>query len=347
MGQPYVFGGYSLTGGGFWNGSSNVSGALTVSGAPPEPFIGWANLQWPGSAQIQLGESLMVYAQAWIENITGQGTATSGLQAWIGFSTSNSDPATWTSWIPAGFNVAVGNNDEFLADLGNFIPGAGTYYYASRFRYLQQPYVYGGFSTANGGFWNGTSYVSGVVTVSGQSTSYPVLFTVTDLTGLYQNIKLKGSMTNWQPVSMQRNGSTWTLTLDLLPGVYEWGVIEDDGSPEGIWLVEGPNLVLALDINGNISGTTAYNITYVGLPENDLHVRLFPNPNHGRFRLELQQAEGIKALWITDIAGNKVLEQNFMEKNMHFDLSPLHSGVYFLYLQTGKVLHVRRIIIVR
>jgi len=51
-------------------------------------------------------------------------------------------------------------------------------------------------------------------------------------------------MTGWETVPMEQNGNVWTLTLDILPGTYEWGVIEDDGSPEGIWLIEGPNLVL-------------------------------------------------------------------------------------------------------
>ncbi|MCE1201890.1 MAG: T9SS type A sorting domain-containing protein, partial [Bacteroidia bacterium] len=346
-GQPYVFGGYSAEGGGYWNGTSNVSGVLTVTSTPPEPVIGWANLQWPGSAQIQLGDPLMVYAQAWIENITGQGTATPGLQAWVGFSTQNTDPATWTSWVPAGFNVAVGNNDEFVANLAAYLPGAGTYYYASRFRYLLQPYVYGGFSAGNGGFWDGTTNISGVVTVTGQATSYPVLFTATDLTGLYQNIKLKGGMTNWQPVAMQRNGNVWTVTLQLLPGVYEWGVMEDDGSPEGIWLVGGPNLVVAVDINGNISGTTSYTITFVGIDENDLVSKVFPNPNFGRFTLEVQQPGQLKELWITDLTGNVILRKNHIGRNEIFDLSPLNSGVYLLYLHTGKGLLVHKIIKLR
>ncbi|HMM12942.1 MAG TPA: T9SS type A sorting domain-containing protein, partial [Bacteroidales bacterium] len=343
-GQPFVYGGYADSGGGFWNGTTNVSGVLTVNSTPPEPVIGWANLQWPGSAQIQLGDPLDVYAQVWIENITGQGNATPGLQAWIGFSTTNTDPSTWTSWVPANFNVAVGNNDEFSTNLGNWLPGAGTYYYTSRFRYLSQPYVYGGFSPDGGGFWNGTSNVSGVVTVTGQAASYPVLFTVTDLTGLYENIKLKGSMTNWQPVPMIRSGNIWTLTLQLQPGVYEWGVLEDDGSPDGLWLVQGPNLVMAIDLNGNISGTTTYFITYVGLPEKDVQARIYPNPNNGRFTLEILQPESISACWITDITGNRVLEQKLVEKVMHFDLSPLHSGVYLLFLQKGRELHVYKII---
>jgi hypothetical protein len=342
-GQPSVYGGYSAEGGGFWNGTSHVSGVLTVSSTGPTPGIGWANLQGPASGTITPGQNFSVYGQVWIENTTGTGTATPGLQAWIGFSTQNTDPSTWTSWVPASFNTAVGNNDEFSTNLGSWLPGPGTYYYASRFSYLTQPYVYGGFSAGGGGFWNGTSNLSGVVTVSG-ATSYPVVFTVFDLTNLYDNIKLKGSMTNWQPVAMQRNGNLWTLTLQLLPGVYEWGVLEDNGSPDGIWLVEGPNLIVTIDLNGNISGTTTYYITYVGLPEVEIEARIYPNPNNGRFTLEVQPSQSVKTCWITDIAGNRIEEHQFLEKNTSFDLSSLHSGIYLIYLQTSKGLQVYRII---
>ncbi|MBZ0243103.1 MAG: hypothetical protein K8F24_07810, partial [Bacteroidales bacterium] len=83
---------------------------------------------------IEPGEEFMVYAQAWIENTTGSGTATSGLQSWIGYSTDNTNPNTWTNWIEADFSSAQGNNDEFFANLGVEMTAEGTFYYASRFK---------------------------------------------------------------------------------------------------------------------------------------------------------------------------------------------------------------------
>jgi len=143
-------------------GNNMFLDSLAIEGLPD---IGWCNLQWPPSATINIGDSTWIFAQVWIDGVTSDSGATPGLQAWIGYSSTNSDPSTWTNWIPATFNVQAGNNDEFMAYIGNNLP-AGTYYYASRFKYLQGNYKYGGYSSSGGGFWDGTNYVSGVLTVT-------------------------------------------------------------------------------------------------------------------------------------------------------------------------------------
>ena len=129
------------------------------------PDVGWCNLQWPPNATITVGDSTWVFAQVWIDGLTSNPGVTPGLQAWIGINSENTNPNTWTNWVPATFNVDVGNNDEFMAYIGQNLP-PGTYYYASRFKYLQGNYNYGGYSAGGGGFWDGTNYVSGVLTVN-------------------------------------------------------------------------------------------------------------------------------------------------------------------------------------
>jgi hypothetical protein len=154
----YVYGGFN---GGFWNGTANVSGVLTVNA--PTVQIDWCNLQWPASGTITLGGAFDVYAQVYepgVTNSLGQGA---GITAWIGYSTTNSDPSTWTNWVAATFNTDAGNNDEYTANIGSAISNGGTFYYASRFKLGLSDYVYGGFS---GGFWDGTSNISGVLTVN-------------------------------------------------------------------------------------------------------------------------------------------------------------------------------------
>src|SRR5690606_15007407 len=81
---------------------------------------------------------------------------------------SNTNPNTWTTWIPATFNVETdgGNNDEYQATIGSTLM-PGTYYYASRFRLNNGPYVYGGNPFNQ---WDGTLSVSGVLTVAPNPT---------------------------------------------------------------------------------------------------------------------------------------------------------------------------------
>ena len=71
--------------------------------------------------------------------------------------------------VPSTFNTEVGNNDEYVADIGVAITQPGNYFYATRYQYLNQAYVYGGFS---GGFWDGTTNVSGTLAVN--STEVPL-----------------------------------------------------------------------------------------------------------------------------------------------------------------------------
>ncbi len=132
----------------------------------------YANLQFPATINVVQGNSEIVYGQVYeagltdvAPNIDGQAP---GIEAWVGISPegSNTDPSTWTNWTVADFNALhVSNNDEYMLAIGgNLAPG--TYYYATRFRLNTGPFVYGGTDGTNGNFWDGTTYMSGVLTVT-------------------------------------------------------------------------------------------------------------------------------------------------------------------------------------
>ena len=159
------YGGYNPGGGGFWDGVDNISGILTIGNVGPA--VDWCNLQWPPDGTIHEGEEFMVYAQAWIADVTNLEGATPGLSAWIGINDENSNPADWPeeAWLSADFNVDAGNNDEFWLDIGSNLP-VGIYYYASRFQLEGGPFSYGGYNEGGGGFWDGIDNISGMLEVS-------------------------------------------------------------------------------------------------------------------------------------------------------------------------------------
>ncbi|MDD2387704.1 MAG: choice-of-anchor J domain-containing protein, partial [Bacteroidales bacterium] len=129
----------------------------------PATTITWCNLQHPGTHTMYANETVDIYARAYEDGVTNAdaNAAGTGVECWIGYSETNTDPSTWANWIPATYNLDVGNNDEFVATLETLTPG--TYYYASRWRLDGGLYSYGGF---DGGFWDGTTNVSGVLTVN-------------------------------------------------------------------------------------------------------------------------------------------------------------------------------------
>jgi len=151
---------------------NSLTGFGEAPEAPSTDEPDWCNLQSPENGTIDYGGTYDVYAQVYEDGVTNPEGQAPGIEAWIGVSTEDTDPSTWTTWIPATYNVDAGNNDEYMANIGSSLP-AGTYYYASRFSLNSGPYVYGGYSEPGGGFWDGTTNVSGVMTVNPPSTTLP------------------------------------------------------------------------------------------------------------------------------------------------------------------------------
>jgi|GEM_PF-5476100 len=177
--EAFVFGGFNDDGGGFWDGETNVSGVLTVNEpiVDPDPEITFANLQFPGNETIEIGGSIDAFAQVEVSELSAdEENAYEGLTVWIGYSEENTNPSTWTTWVEASYN-GLGEfslRPEYTATIGSEITEAGTYYFASRFQLEEEAYVFGGISDDGGGFWDGETNVSGVLTVN----AAPLIVTV-------------------------------------------------------------------------------------------------------------------------------------------------------------------------
>jgi hypothetical protein len=145
---PFAYGGTA----GVWN---NDSAILTVT----SNLVNFANIQFPATANILQGTSETIFARVYEPTFTEAAGANGAITAWIGYNATNTNPNTvgWT-WVAATYNVQVGNDDEYQADLGAAL-APGTYYYASRFQKTgSTQYAYGG----TAGIWNNDS---GVLTI--------------------------------------------------------------------------------------------------------------------------------------------------------------------------------------
>ncbi|PLX19280.1 MAG: hypothetical protein C0599_11065 [Salinivirgaceae bacterium] len=195
-GVNYSYGGYN---GGEWDGTTNVSGTLTVNTNYPD----WCNLQWPETGSIDLGDAYAVYARVFETGVTEAAGQGAGVTAWIGYNTADTDPSTWTDWVVASYNTDNGNNDEYSADLGAALAAGGTYYYASRFSVNGSDYKYGGYNAGGGGFWDGSTNVSGVLTVTATGPCGTETFT---------NIPTASSSSYTARSWTGDDGSTWSAT---------------------------------------------------------------------------------------------------------------------------------------
>jgi hypothetical protein len=135
--------------------------------------LDYYNLQFPATLTFPENEMTdqFVYAQAYEAGLTDttMGSAAAGIEAWIGYSSDDTDPSgTGWIWEVAAFNLEVGNNDEYSVDMQDLGLAEGTYYYASRFTLNAGPSMYGGILAdgSNGGVWDGITNISGVLTVT-------------------------------------------------------------------------------------------------------------------------------------------------------------------------------------
>ena len=135
---------------------ANVETAFggTSSGTTLTPEkVDYNVVQYPKTEQSpNEGSIYTVYVQAYEPSVTTNTAASIRINAWVGYSSTNDNPANagWT-WIAASFNLQNGssNNTEYKADLPTNVPG--TYYYAARFEMDNSGvYTYGG----SGGNWN-------------------------------------------------------------------------------------------------------------------------------------------------------------------------------------------------
>ncbi|MHC1736921.1 MAG: YCF48-related protein [Ignavibacteriaceae bacterium] len=250
--------------------------------APVVVNIDWANLQWPAAINVVRGDSDRVYAQAWINGVTPAPGAAPGLVCWIGVNSANTDPSTWneTAWKLAAYNTAhVSNNDEFMGDIGaGLVPG--TYYYAARWQYNTAPYQYGGFSNTGGGFWNGTTNVSGVLTVSPLTTtlwqksaaqvSLPLWFSTSGSTERgFAFGKTNATEVNDRIYVVSRNGGLFVKIVDALTG----------------------NDVGSMDVTGIAGGTFALNDIDVTSDGKIIAANLTTNASTDTFRVYMWNNE--------------------------------------------------------
>ncbi|MBC7937450.1 MAG: choice-of-anchor D domain-containing protein, partial [Rhizobacter sp.] len=153
---------------GFGPGATQLPGGEIV---PRIVYLDFLNLQSPATASVTIGANITAYAQVYKAGLTDAAGQAPGILAWIGYNTSNTDPSTWTNWVPATFNTQAGNNDEYQATFGAALT-VGTYYYASRFLINGGIYQYGGYSAAGGGEWDDPDYVSGILTINDNTVDF-------------------------------------------------------------------------------------------------------------------------------------------------------------------------------
>ena len=196
---------------------ANCSVTATTAITAVDCAIPYANLQFPGAATITNCESQTFYAKVYKAGVTEASGPDAGIQAWIGRNTANTDPATWSesSWQLATYTGQAGNDDEYQVTFGPSV--AGTYFVASRFVFAPGTFVYGGFTSAGGGIWDGTTNVSAVLTVGDSPAPTAVAQTICNA-GTVADLVAAGAGLQWYAAAT--GGTALAGTTVLATGDY-------------------------------------------------------------------------------------------------------------------------------
>lgn len=267
--------------------NTNFRDRRLVCGIPSTDTPDYVNIQFPATTSTPLGgPDVTIYAQVYeagltdvAPNITGQAP---GITAWIGYSTTNTNPNTWTNWVPATWNAGhVSNNDEYQIGLGATLP-AGTYYYASRFRLNNGPAVYGGVNN----IWNATTAPSGVLTVVSPVTNDLFANAIAVTCGnVYTGNTTQAALDEdnapdgfgadmdarnvWYKFT--GTGAAQTVTLNLCGSAYDTSVLVYTGTSGNLTLIaanDDDNTCVSNTLNSKVNftsdGTTTYYIAIEG-----------------------------------------------------------------------------------
>ena len=134
-------------------------------------LLDWANLQFPASETYSCnGGQIAIYGQVYEPGITdgpGQG---SGITVEYGYSTSNSDPSTWTDWYTATYNTDVGNNDEYNGVISQALYNLNSTTIITLLDINLRVVIGNMVDTME--VLDGTSHVSGVLTVTPENATF-------------------------------------------------------------------------------------------------------------------------------------------------------------------------------
>lgn len=352
--------------------------------APSADLPDYANLQFPYTATIPVGGSVTVYGRVYEGGLTDTTSGQApGISAWVGYSTTDANPNTFTNWVPATFNVETdgNNNDEYQAIIGATL-APGTYYYATRFQLNTGAYVYGG---TNFGFWNGTDKINGVLTVSppppvtpncdvasslpdpsfGGSTWTRPLAGGTGLSGVGVGV----SYHIYGPFNVSASGSyTFTSTQDFdgLIFVYQSSFDPNDqltnfvaGNDDS-----GPGSVITTDLNAGTNYyfvTTSFSPTDFGSFSTDitgagtvscgtLGVPGFNDnnftfyPNPVKNILTLSYNQEISTVEVFNLLGQRVSSFKINANSAQVDMSSLSKGAYMVKVTSNDQVKTIKVI---
>jgi hypothetical protein len=323
--------------------------------------IEWACLQSPGSGVITAGDSFMAYGEVFMDNMTGGDDPVPGLQAWLGFSSTNTHPDLWADWMVAQHYGSQNDNDVYFSDLGSEITEACIYYYAYRFQYLDQEFVYGGFSDEGGGFWDNVNCISGVLTVNPEgppshtqiageadgcyhATELVELSGATVQNGMFADIR-SGDAILAENSSLENGGMLWLTAVNTIFLQSDFSIAPGAGGHFLARIAVFDPCTQPIALTSSVETIQVDELP--GKRQTELFFKVYPNPTTGRFALELTSTETNDNVIVEVYSsmGKRVFQDILLGAMQYeFDLSSMPRGIYFIRVLKGDKMGIEKVI---
>ena len=163
-------------------------------------------------------------------------------------------------------------------------------------------------------------------------------------------VMITGEMTGWatpgddpenQLMARVGDSMVWTITHELQAGTYEYKYFLNAGWDGGEWQ-GGDNRVVSVSGDMVQHDWFGYMEDPTSISDPELaQINLFPNP--ARAELNITSSEPIRELRMFDMTGRMVVILQPMSDHAQLNVSSLHTGMYFIQVQTQSGISTHRV----
>ncbi len=161
-------------------------------------------------------------------------------------------------------------------------------------------------------------------------------------------VSITGTMTGWtEPIAGPEyiledadNDSIYTVTLTMEAGDHEYKYFKNESWDNGEW-EGGDNRMIT--VTENMTVNDVYGVQPVGIFDSPeaIEMSVYPNPSNGIIQVEAQGANKVTVI----SAIGQVITSKEIQNQGTINLSDVASGVYFVRVQNGDRMGVRRVVI--
>jgi len=142
------------------------------------------------------------------------------------------------------------------------------------------------------------------------------------------------------------------LTANQTGATYQWLDCGNANTPialatnQSYTATGNGNYAVEITLNNCVDTSVCETVSNVGINENNLsnEAIIYPNPTSGLFTVSLIDLEKNTSVTVYSVVGKEVVHQQITKSKTTINLSPYNKGIYFVKIQNGDNVRIKRIV---